>query len=119
MKIVIEFIPQDQQRYGTLGDWIWKDDETLHIYSSSDNGEDEAFLVALHELAEVWLCRKKGITQEEVDAFDLAFEPPTDDPDAEPGDHPDAPYRYQHRQAMMIEHLMALFMGIPSYGTVR
>lgn len=118
MKIEIEFIPQSEQRYDTLGDWFWEGD-TLHIRSSDDDGPTAAFLVAFHELAEAWLCRENGIDQAKVDAFDLAFVPPEDDPDAEPGDHPDAPYRYQHRQAMMLEHLMALFMGVPDYGSVR
>lgn len=119
MKIEIEFIPADKQRYDTLGDWYWDDDQTLRIFASDDDGEDAAFLVAFHELAEAWLCRKADVSEEDVTSFDLAFLPPNDDPDAEPGDDPDAPYKYQHRQAMMLEMMMALFMGKIDYGVMR
>lgn len=119
MRIVIDFIPQEAQRYDTLGDWTWDDDETLRISTSEDDGEDAAFLVALHELTEAWLCRKAGITQEDVDAFDLTFVAPDDDPDAEPGDDPASPYREQHRKAMLIEHLLAIFLGVSDYGMIR
>jgi hypothetical protein len=120
MRIDIRFIPKSEMRPGIdgWGDWYWVKD-TLHIRSLSDEPECDPFLVAFHELAEAWLCRDKGISVEDVDAFDAAFVAPDDDPDAEPGDHPDSPYRVQHRQAMMIENLMALFLGITDYGVMR
>lgn len=112
MRIEIETVPPADMRYDTLGDWFWVG-EALHIQVSADLSPNEAFLVGLHEMTEAWLCRDKGIPQEFVDGFDLAFEG-----DGEPGDDPDAPYRIQHRQAMMIEHLTALFLGLDAYGTV-
>lgn len=117
MKIVIETIAADQMRYESLGDWFYEGD-TLHIRSVDTGKPNEDFLVAFHELAEAWLCRDKGISQGAVDGFDLAYAASDSDQDAEPGDHGAAPYRVQHRQAMMIEHLMALFLGLDAYGTV-
>lgn len=116
MRIIIEFIPEEAQRYATQGDWVWKDGD-LHIFASGDTPND-AFLIGLHEMVEAWLCRDKGVPQEAVDAFDLAFIAEDHPDDAEPGDDPRAPYRIQHRQSMMVEHLAALFLGITDYGTV-
>lgn len=117
-RIDIRFIPEEEMRYSTLGDWYYEGG-ILHIRASDQDGPRAAFLVALHELCEAWLCHEAGIGQEAVDLFDLAFVASSDDPDAEPGDLADSPYRIQHRQAMMVEHLMALFCGVSDYGTIR
>ena len=114
VNIDIRFIPYEAQRYDTCGDW-WCEGETLHIRASETEETPSAFLVALHELVESWLCRDLGITEEEVDRWDAAF---GDQGELEPGDDPAAPYHRQHRQAMLIEHLMANFMGLTDYGTV-
>jgi len=124
-RILINYIPHDQQRYETVGDWYYDPDGNLIINVSNDHPDyptkDEQFLVALHELIEVTLCRKRGITQEQVDDFDMMqlgsmHAKYIDD---EPGDHYDAPYRNEHRFACLIEHLMAHEMGIVGYGVVR
>jgi hypothetical protein len=114
-KIIIECLRQDQMRYDTTGDWSFDKDGNLviQVVGGDPLDHDEAFLVALHELIEVKLCLKAGVTQGAVDAFDFKFTG-----DGEPGDHPDAPYREQHRKAMLIEHLMANFLGMSSYGEV-
>ena len=71
----------------------------------------EGFLIALHELVEVMLCRQRGITQQAVDDFDMAFKG-----DGEPGDEPDAPYRREHQFANKIENMVAHEMGMAGYG---
>ena len=116
MKIEIDFIPNHAQRYDTLGDWWFTKEQDLQIRVSNNTGlgQDEQFLVALHELVEVWLCRRRGISQERVDNFDLNYKGP-----GEPGDANTAPYRREHRFAMLIEHLMAHELGLGSdYGHV-
>jgi hypothetical protein len=123
MKIVIETIPHSQQRYDTIGDWFYADDGTLYIKVSSDidgfESDNAQFLVALHELVEVWLCQSRGITQAQVDHFDFNFNAFDNTLVTEPGDHPDAPYRREHRFAMMIEHLVAHELGMTGYGLVK
>lgn len=116
MNILIQSVHPSLMRYGTFGDWFYEESDLI-IQVSSELSEDEQFLVALHELIEVKLCEKNGITQKQVDDFDFNFK--SDDPNEEPGDHPDAPYRKQHRFAMLIEHLAANELGIHGYGTVR
>lgn len=70
-------------------------------------------LVALHELVEVIKCKHDGVSQKDVDAFDIAFEknrkPGNDD---EPGDDPNAPYQNQHCLATGIERIMAAELGV-------
>ena len=112
--ILIETIPAESMRYKpTLGDWFVDGRGVLHIQVSDAVPEAERILIALHELVEVTLCEQRGISQEAVDQFDFAFKG-----DGEPGDDPEAPYRHQHRFAMLVEHLMAREMGISGYGEV-
>lgn len=115
-KIIIECRKQDEMRYDTTGDWFFDREGNLviQVVGGDPLDDDAAFLVALHELIEVKLCQKAGITQGAVDAFDFAFKG-----EGEPGDHPDAPYRHQHRQAMLIEHTVALMLGKFDYGSIE
>lgn len=121
-RIVIECVPPDKMRLPAYreagcGDWF-RDPKTgdIHIQVAGGNvwEDEESFLIALHELIEARLCVKAGVMQEMVDAFDAAFTG-----DGEPGDDPGAPYRAQHRHAMLIEHLMAMFLGRTDYGEIR
>ena len=124
MKIVIESIPKATHRYDTWGDWWYDADGTIQIRVSADEPdlptENHQFLVALHELVEVWLCKQRGVTQEQVDAHDLAFEDLPEDYKKlhEPGDEEDAPYRKEHRFAMIVEHMMAHELGMGGYGDI-
>jgi len=116
--IRIEPVQHSDQRYCTLGDWYYESDGTLVIRVSNVVSDDHQFLIALHELLEVKLCEKRGITQKQVDDFDMQKPEKVDMVSAEPGDHIEAPYRKEHRQAMIIEHLMANFLGLDSYGHI-
>jgi len=113
LRIIIEAIPREQMRYATDGDWFERGDD-LMIQVPNDLPHDEQFLIALHELVEVKLCIMEGVSQQAVDEFDFAFTG-----DGEPGDSPYAPYRNQHRRAMLVEHMRASFMGLDSYGRVE
>lgn len=124
MNIRIEFVPSKDQRYDTIGDWYFDAAGDLVIMVSNDDPffptEEEQILVALHELVEVLLCRKRGITQEMVDEFDMRG-PGAEyckEEGIEPGDHPEAPYRREHRFAMIIEHMMAHELGLVGYGEI-
>lgn len=117
--IHITFIPSSWQDYDTLGNWRRGKDGTLSILISDDAPgiptSEHKLLVAIHELVEAILCQKRGITQEVVDKFDME----TFKGNGEPGDSQNSPYRREHRQAMLIEHLMADFLGITGYGVVK
>ncbi len=129
LPIHIEVIQHSQQRYETLGDWHYIDgiegSGRLLLVSVSDTGVAVYNMaLAIHELAEAWLCRLSGITVEEVDAWDLAYEkleypdhpglgimPTTMGTPDEPGDHPSAPYHRQHQMAEVLERAFLAFSG--------
>lgn len=94
------------QRYPTCGDWQNHGNRFRVLVSCLPDWRYEA-LVGIHELVEAVLCRQAGITQEAVDAFDIAH------PDApEPGLLSDAPYRRQHCIASAIEMMLATELGV-------
>lgn len=69
-------------------------------------------MIAVHELIEVLLCKAAGVTQEDVDKFDLNFEKKRKKgDDSEPGDDPKAPYYKQHKFATKIERLLCKELG--------
>jgi len=121
MNIIVKTIPAGEQRYPTLGDWIFarrsesgqnliQDDtaDTLHVFIT-DTGDDRAnAALAIHEIAEATLCREAGISQFDVDSFDMSFTG-----SGEPGDEPDAPYHDQHLVATALEEF---FIGRTSLG---
>jgi len=118
MNIKIEVIPHDQQRYPTCGDWFFDADGNLTIRVSRMSDWRHEALVAVHELVEVLLCKQRGISQSEVDAFDKQFEAnrPEGNED-EPGDDPDAPYRKEHFFATNLEALLSAELDVewPTY----
>jgi hypothetical protein len=99
MRIEIKAIDPSAIRYSTCGDWEWLPDGSLQISVPDYGGQDNsAFLVALHEMAEAWMCRKSGITEEEVNSWDIAH------PDAiEPAEEEGSPYADEHAIATQVE----------------
>lgn len=119
-RVKILTVDHKDQRYDTVGDWYYEhtiqDGECLIIKVSKMSDWRYEFLVAAHELVEVVLCRHAGISQKVVDNFDMRFEDKraeskTDNFD-EPGDEPNAPYRFQHCIATGVERLLAGILGV-------
>lgn len=125
LKIEIESIPHSDQRYPTCGDWYFEDREggrVLVIKVSEEMGEHSAFLVAVHELVEVWLATARGVTVQQVDDFDIAYEKAHREggtlegkrlDESEPGDDPTCPVFKEHGVATAIEALLCAELGIP------
>lgn len=108
MKITIETIPHDLQRYETVGDWKFNKKGDLTISVSQMGDFHYEMLVAVHELIEVLLCQDRGIEQETVDAFDIAFEEARKPGNLdEPGDSKKAPYHKEHVFATVVEKLLS------------
>ena len=107
MRLYVETIPHNEQRYNTVGDW-WKDDNgTIQIRVSDTGNEKYNFLIALHELVEQQLCEYRGVSEESVTAFDKKFTGT-----GEPGDDPKAPYQLEHGFATGVERLLASALNI-------
>lgn len=122
-KILIEAVPPESMRLPYSGqedggDWYFDDGDMVIRVIGDDLAEPETFLIAVHELIEAALCRREGVPQEAVDAYDV-MQGPWREGMPEPGDGLAAPYRTQHRRAMLIEHLLAMFMGITDYGRIE
>lgn len=115
MRIHIQSIPFEEHRYPTCGDYWDKDGVTEIRVSQMD--PDYEFLVAMHELIEYYLVKKRGIAIETIDDFDRSFEiirklHPETIGDQEPGDMISAPYFNEHRFATKIEKLIAEELGV-------
>ena len=63
----IRFYTKDIMRYETLGDW--RDSSKIDVSSTLD--EVEQLAVGVHELVEMILLHAKGISQKEVDSWDV------------------------------------------------
>lgn len=107
--VTIRICPAQDMRYRTVGDWFWTSENSgLLIIKVADTGNWKYnILVAVHELIEVILCEIAGVSEKQVDRFDLAHQD-----DEDPGTHPRAPYRIQHLTAMGVEMILAACMGV-------
>lgn len=118
--IIIKNVENSQARYDIYknsGDWWVDENGNLQILLAEVGDpltDDDAFLLALHELLEAKFCANSNVAAEDVCDFDLNFTGT-----GEPGDAPNAPYRTQHRRAAIVEHLVAYFLGKTDYGRIE
>ncbi len=114
VEFVISQVPHRKQRYETVGDWIPGSPTEIRVSRMKD--QRYVFLVALHEMIEFELCRRNGISDNEVVAFDVGFEAERrknmHPVEAEPGNDPRAPYREEHDFATKIERMVARKLGV-------
>lgn len=110
--ISVKVIPHKAQAYETVGDFL-TENGCLIVKVSDMGNRDYEFLVAIHELVEAYLCQKRGITDEEITAFDVAFEEKRQPGDlSEPGDSRDSVYQNEHCIATSVERLMCAALGL-------
>jgi len=108
MRINIEVIPHEKQRYPTVGDY-WIEDGVQQVRVSHLPDWRYEILVALHEIVELAITRHRGIPEGNISEFDVEFERFRESGlrSGEPGDHPDSPYRREHFFATNLERLLA------------
>jgi hypothetical protein len=113
MKINIETIPHDQHRYETVGDYWIDEHDVIQMRVSDMKNSDYEFLVILHELIEMQLCKNAGISFKIIDNFDKDYEQLRKDGDySEPGDAPNSPYKKQHLIATGVEKIVCAELGV-------
>ena len=106
MIIEAKTIPHNHQRYNTVGDWLGN--KLNRFITVSELGDpDMELCIAIHEIVEQALCIKRGISEESVANFDLAYKGY-----GEPGDEINAPYHREHTYATAIEMSLAKELGI-------
>ena len=104
--IHIYFVPQEQQRYNTIGDYGENHDATWFKITRFDKNPEYSIACLIHEIHEFFRNKQEGISVESVDDFDLANEHLD-----EPGESIDAPYHKTHMEADILERAVLKFMG--------
>lgn len=117
MKIIIETIPHNEHRYETVGDYWIDENGDMQVRVSQMGNEMYEAMVMIHELTEFFLIRHKGTpTEEEVMAFDKAFEVKRELGEVgemdEPGFAEDSPYRQEHTIATSVEMAICAIAGL-------
>jgi hypothetical protein len=114
MRMHIETIPHESQRYPTVGDY-WLDENGVEQVRVSEMMDWRyEVLVAVHEIIEMALTRQRGIAEEGITDFDIRFEQNKSQAlvTGEPGDNINAPYRKEHFFATNVERLFAAELGV-------
>ena len=116
MKVILQSVPKSRIRNNQCGDWRLYNSRTIKATTAFMGDEDSEFAVALHEAIEAWLCRKHGVTDESVTAFDAMFEEERErslhGPHDEDGEDLRSPYRIEHEVATKIERILIEACGV-------
>ena len=113
-RFIIDVIPNDKQRYSTVGDYYrGVNEEDMYIHVSEMGNNKMELLVMIHELIEVILTEDADIKERDILKFDTEFEknrlPGNTD---EPGDAIQSPYKLQHAYATSVERMMCALLGV-------
>ncbi len=112
MNIVIKVIPESEQRAAVNGaDWFFDAAGDLQVRVSPMSDWRYEVLLGIHEAVEAVMCKRNGVTQGQVDAFDLEYDK-THTFDVNAGDDPAAPYRHEHCLATAIERILAAELDV-------
>ena len=114
LRMNIETIPHETQRYRTVGDYWCDEQGTEQVRVSEMVDWRYEALVAVHEIIEMALTRHRGIAEESITEFDVRFENDKDKGlvQGEAGDNANAPYRREHFFATNVERLFAAELGV-------
>jgi hypothetical protein len=112
MDILIKVVPESEQRPEVNGaDWFWDKDGNLQVRVSPMGDWRYEVLLGIHEAVEAVCCMDAGVSQAEVDAFDLEYDK-THTFDVDAGDEPLAPYARQHCIATAVERILCAELGV-------
>jgi hypothetical protein len=103
-RIVIDFVPQTEQRYATVGDYGEKDD-VIWFKITRLSGLRSIYAL-IHEIWEKFRKDRDGVSDEAVDAFDMSH-PELDDP----GLSREALYHKQHMESDVLERACCVMAG--------
>lgn len=117
MEIHIKTIPNDRMRIiGGVGDYWYDSEGILQIRVVELGDEFMEKSVAIHELLEEALTKKRGLPEPEIQAFDDYYEQRRKmglvPEDSEPGHDLNAPYRNEHCFAESVEMGMFALAGV-------
>jgi hypothetical protein len=104
-EINIHFIPKEEMRYDTVGDY-WETDDSIEFRIALMDNPLHSAAILLHEIAEYFDVKRRGISIEEIDQFDISH-PELDDP----GWSSEAPYNASHQLGDLVERAFILGVG--------
>jgi len=119
MNIHILTIPETEQRKEVNGaDWFFDSKGDLQVRVSPLSDWRREVLLGIHEAVEAIMCKHNGVTQQQVDAFDMEYDK-THSFDLNAGDDPAAPYVREHCFATAIERILCAELDVNwlSYDT--
>ena len=112
-------VPVELHRYPSIDDYFDPVEGEKYIEFTTTIGDmgntDYEFLVFMHAITEQYLCWKHGVKDKDITEFDIKKD--KEDPDAEPGNDPKAPYHKEHMVGNDIEALLSVALGVdfPKY----
>lgn len=116
MKIIIETVPHSQNRNNQCGDYRYMPDGSLYVTVSSLNDPKMEWLIAMHEVIEEFLAKNDGISEEQINDYDIYYEKRREmglvAEDSENGFAPDCIYKKYHTIATGIEMMLAAQLGV-------
>jgi hypothetical protein len=115
MEIRIKTIPIEQMRYPSVGDYWYDPQGVLEVRVAEMGNELYHKMVVIHELIEEALTKHRGLSEQDIMAFDLYYEKRREQglvpADSEPGFDPNAPYLREHTLATSVEMMMCALSG--------
>lgn len=116
MKLSIEFIEQEEQRFYTVGDWTQLEDGTIKIWITKFDDWRSSFMILMHELVEIGITLNAGIKSKDCDDFDAMWEEELKRglhaDDDEPGWDKRCPYKRGHFWGDNIERFFCFIFKI-------
>jgi hypothetical protein len=116
LDIKITTVPKHLIRAEQSGDWWFNNDFISAAVLEGFYPPDYELMIGIHEVIEAWLCRKLGITDEQVVKFDTMYEAERQagkhQDNDEPGDDPRSPYRLAHMAATHVERAVGSALDV-------
>lgn len=113
-QIEVEFVPLQEMRYESLGDYFYKHG-VLHFKIADTGNPLYNKIILIHEMIEQTLTEAKGIKEEQILKYDLEFEALRKagkvGENDEPGEGKGSPYRREHVLSEIVERLMLNHLG--------
>jgi hypothetical protein len=102
-------------RFSTQADWRQFDDGRIEIYIAETDWRYMACYL-MHELTEIFICQKQGVTGKMADAFDSTWEEELKQGkwtlEQEPGCDKRCPYFTGHKWGIRMERLFCFLLGV-------
>lgn len=117
MEIHIKSIPNEKMRRpGGVGDYWYDGEGILQIRVAELGDEFMETSIAVHEIIEEALTKKRGLLEPDIQSFDEYYDQRKKmglvPEDSEPGHDPNCPYRNEHCFAESVEMGMFALAGI-------